>query len=179
MVHPCMCVLPCRCCSNVALPRGIQATADWRRWAPHAALLGVRALHFASTAAIAGCRHTTNACLSSGPSPGCLEAAGPPPATTHHPNRPHSRAPVNLPQVESGSGRVQFDKVVAFKRDGEYFRGRPYLEDVVVEAQLVEEFTAGASVDVVQPMLGKVLVTRIAHTEATRRALEEAFSHSV
>jgi hypothetical protein len=72
---------------------------------------------------------------------------------------------------------VQFDKVIAVRGDGGFLRGKPYLANVVVEGTLVEEFAVpGAHADAHTPVLGKVLVTRIRHSEDTLRLLQEAFS---
>mmetsp|Transcript_10106 Transcript_10106/g.21616 ORF Transcript_10106/g.21616 Transcript_10106/m.21616 type:complete len:171 (-) Transcript_10106:807-1319(-) len=66
---------------------------------------------------------------------------------------------------------VQFQKVLALKQDGELYQGKPYLNNVVVEGRLEDEFRgpvatpASAQLDgglqAAQLMLSKVLITRI------------------
>lgn len=81
-------------------------------------------------------------------------------------------------QATAPGARIQFDKVVALRSDGQFVRGRPYLANVLVEGMLVEEFAAPAANSEnapSPPQLGKVLVTRIRHSEESLRLLEEAF----
>lgn len=70
-------------------------------------------------------------------------------------------------QVALGSA-LQFDKVLALKRDNVFLTGSPYLANVVVEAELLDEWlgpTAEPSVDLQkqspQHILSKFFVRRI------------------
>lgn len=79
--------------------------------------------------------------------------------------------------MQKPGSTVQFGKVVALKReDGEYLRGRPYLTDVVVEAIFEEEFplvaATGSSSN--EATAGRYLVTKIVHSDANKRLLEQA-----
>ncbi|PNH04807.1 hypothetical protein TSOC_008930 [Tetrabaena socialis] len=82
-------------------------------------------------------------------------------------------------QASSGSedGRLRFPAVAVKRVDGEFEKGRPYLANWVVEAEwLIEEqaFEAPRNASGASSRLGKVLVTRISHTEETRRLIEDA-----
>lgn len=48
----------------------------------------------------------------------------------------HTRTPHT--QAEPGS-KIQFGRVLALKADGEFHVGRPYLPNVMVEAEIIEE----------------------------------------
>lgn len=81
------------------------------------------------------------------------------------------------PHIQKPGSTVQFGKVIALKReDGEYLRGRPYLTDVLVEAIFEEEFplvpAAGGGSN--GATASRYLVTKIVHSEANLRMLEQA-----
>lgn len=133
------------------------------------------------------------AAVLSAPTAADNRAANAPPATLSDQDKPYAVIDVGGSQqfVEEGTwfacrtgelqsavpgAQVQFDKVIAVRSDGEFLRGKPYLANVVVEGTLVEEFAVpGAHGDAHVPVLGKVLVTRIRHSEDNMRLLQEAF----
>ncbi|EFJ40857.1 hypothetical protein VOLCADRAFT_107970 [Volvox carteri f. nagariensis] len=82
-------------------------------------------------------------------------------------------------KASSGSGQLRFPALAVKRADGEFVKGKPFLSDWVVEAELIDEqaFALQASSNPTGPsnLLGKVLVTKITHTDETRRRIEDAF----
>ncbi|MEW5300624.1 MAG: hypothetical protein WDW36_003539 [Sanguina aurantia] len=90
-----------------------------------------------------------------------------------------------MKEVQRPGSTVQFGKVVALKRgNGEFLRGRPYLTNVTVEAIFEEEFplvpaaggSSGSSNSArsTTATAGRYLVTKIVHSDANKRLLEQA-----
>ncbi|GIL98692.1 hypothetical protein Vretimale_4069 [Volvox reticuliferus] len=81
-------------------------------------------------------------------------------------------------KASSGGGQLRFQAVAVKRADGEFMKGKPFLADWVVEAELIDEqafaLQAGSNSTGPSNLLGKVLVTRITHTEETRRRIGEA-----
>ncbi|GLC37768.1 hypothetical protein PLESTB_001474800 [Pleodorina starrii] len=81
-------------------------------------------------------------------------------------------------KATSGDGQLRFQAVAVKRTDGEFVKGKPFLSDWVVEAELIDEqafaLQAGSSTSGTSNLLGKVLVTKITHTAETRRLIEEA-----
>ncbi|GIL46692.1 hypothetical protein Vafri_3616 [Volvox africanus] len=81
-------------------------------------------------------------------------------------------------KASSGDGQLRFQAVAVKRADGEFMKGKPFLADWVVEAELIDDqafaLQAGSSSTGPSNLLGKVLVTKITHTEETRRRIEEA-----
>lgn len=74
-------------------------------------------------------------------------------------------------------GKIRFDKVVAARQGDTFVRGAPYVSEMCVEAELVEEFSLTAPHDSLDRRgsiaVGKVLVTKIRHTAQSQRVLQE------
>ncbi len=79
---------------------------------------------------------------------------------------------------ETGGKTLRFTPSSVKTADGEFVRGKPLLSDWVVEAELVDErafAVHAATLEEGRALLGKVVVTKIVHTEQTRKLLEDAF----
>lgn len=75
-----------------------------------------------------------------------------------------------------GGSQLCFQALAVKRADGEFVKGKPFLADWVVEAELIDEqaFALQASSNPTGPsLLGKVLVTKITHTDETRCRIKE------
>ncbi|KAG2499038.1 hypothetical protein HYH03_003223 [Edaphochlamys debaryana] len=84
-------------------------------------------------------------------------------------------------QASSDGQRLRFPAVAVKRADGEFVKG-PRAANWVVEAELIDEeawaLQTASGKNSALP-LGKVLVTKIVHTEETRRKLEEALGQQL
>lgn len=96
-------------------------------------------------------------------------------------NQPNLPCPPPPLQTALG-GKIRFDKVLAARQGDIFVRGQPYVSEMSVEAELVEEFSLGASLNSFDisasssVSVGKVLVTKIRHTSKTQQVLQEMLS---